>query len=405
MTSLHTRLRRRSIVATIIAALLSACATSNPVQVAAPQDPAVAEEARKQSDLAIRQEVAEFSRLQALFWPLTLAAAPLCPNRIAGSIGPAPGSLIGIRDANRPALRKLLGMEERLTFTELVEGTPAVKAGIQPGDVLIAVDGQAVPVSRDASKLYVDKLNQAAKRDAPVTFQLERKGTPLTLVVPVQKVCAVAAIPLAVDSVTAFAVGRGVLVTRGMMRFADDRELAIVMAHEIAHIALGHTHTKKQPDNKPSFDMQARTIPMPPSEPAPKPAPQQRELEADAVGLYLMAAAGLPIQDAANLWRRIAANYPATIQSSHLRTHPASPERFIELERTVKELGQVMASGQPLVARLKDGKYTAALVPVLPAGPWQVVTLTDRYASPLAPAVSVRAATGEPAVNTAAALR
>ncbi len=392
IAALCSRLVSISII-TILA--LTGCATapspSGPAPAMPAIDPAVAAEAAKQSEMAVQQEAMEFSRLQSIFWPIAMAAKPLCPDRFSGSIGPAPGSLIGMRETVRPILRRLLGMDERLTFTEIVDETPAHKAGMRAGDILTGIDGTLLPVSKEALKTYFEQINAAAIKGAPVSLQLERDGVALNVTMPVERVCASIVLPIAADTVSAFAAGSAVLVTRGMMRFANDRELAIVIAHEVAHIALGHTLKEKRERSPVGTDQSRSTndLGMPSGNalaPAAQPSrlsQQARELDADVVGAYLVAAAGLPVTDAANFWRRMAANYPASIQTSHMRTHPASPERFIELEKAVKDVEQRQASNQALIARLKSGKPTAALGKITPIGPWTVTMLSERYISPI----------------------
>lgn len=377
---------------------ITGCATTgNQTGAAEPMpvvDPAVAAEAAKQSAMAVQQEAMEFSRLQSIFWPIAMAAKPLCPDRFSGSIGPAPGSLIGMRESVRPILRSLLGMDERLTFTEIVDETPAQKAGMRAGDILTGIDGTVLPVSKEALKTYFQRINAAALKGVPVSLQLERKGVAISVTMPVERVCASIVLPIAADTVSAFAAGSAVLVTRGMMRFANDRELAIVIAHEVAHIALGHT-VKEKAERSPADADQSRgtnVMGMPSGNPQPaaaqpsKQSQQARELDSDVVGAYLVAAAGLPINDAANFWRRMAANYPASIQTSHMRTHPASPERFIELERAVQDVESRQASNLALIARLKSGKQTAAMNKITPIGPWTVTMLNERYVSPISSA-------------------
>lgn len=397
-----TRGRRPTLSLLLAGALLAGCASTGPQPNAAaqpPMDPAVAAEAAKQAELAVRQEAMEYSRLQSIFWPLARAAAPLCPDRIGGALGPAPVSLVGIKESSRPLLRRLLGMDERLTFTEIVDGTAAARAGLRAGDILTAIDGVTLPVSREASKIYFEKLHAAAGRNGTLTLQIERAGKPLAISASVDRVCATVALPISSDTVSAFAAGRGVLVTRGMLRFANDRELAVVIAHEVAHIALGHTAKGKNETDTPADARGgelAAGIGGAQTGPAARPSggaadtatqrarQQHRELDADSVGVYLVAAVGIAVSDAPNLWRRMAATYPSTIQSSHMRTHPASPERFVELERAVADVEQRLNANLPLTARLKSGQRSLPIVKVQPAGPWLVTMLTEQYVSPLA---------------------
>ena len=47
--------------------------------------------------------------------------------------------------------------------------------------------------------------------------------------------------------VNAFADGKSIIMTQGMMDYAkDDNELAIVVAHELAHNDRGHLDAKKK---------------------------------------------------------------------------------------------------------------------------------------------------------------
>lgn len=411
------RMRRRLLLA-LICALLAACAgtpSTTPSRPAAPRpaapaqrppDPAVLEEARKQAEFAFRQRVQEVSRLYSLFWPLTRAAAPLCEGRSLASIGPSPGTLLAVSEASRPELRRLLGMDERLTFIVVVDNTPAALAGIRAGDILLAVDGQPIAPGAQASRQYHERLAAAATRGTQAELLLERSGQQQHISVPVERICAGSIQTLTNDVVGAYVSGRTIGVTRGMLRFADDRELAIVIGHELAHIALGHTQPPQAPAAQSPVPAVgagsgASGIAAPSVTPAPAPVitgrvpqiatpeqraqSQQRELDADVVGLALVAAAGLPIQDAAQLWRRMAATYPATIQQSPLRTHPATPERFIEIERATRDMEGRLARKESLVARSRDGRVLATVASLPQAGPWPVKWVNESLRGPTLP--------------------
>jgi hypothetical protein len=351
----------------------------------------VLEEARKQTDLALRQEMSDVARLQSVFWPMAKAASGLCADRAAGSLGALPGSLLFIPEAIRPQVRALTGMDERLTFTEIVASSPAQLAGIMPGDVLTHLDGKPLPVSREANRVYQTTLDAAVKKKESVGLTLERKGQALQLRVTPEPVCATTAIPMPGDQVTAFAGGRVILVTRGMLRFATDAELAVVVGHELAHIALGHT----VPASAPSAPVAASSL-----------TPQQKELDADTVGLYLAAAAGLPYADAAAFWRRIAAQYPSTIQGSHTRSHPASPERFIELDKAASTISSLLArpGTEAITVGLRDGKSTAPIPMTRGSGAVSVSWLGGQYTSRLAPVATAPSQPSQPSASPPAAV-
>jgi predicted Zn-dependent protease len=73
------------------------------------------------------------------------------------------------------------------------------------------------------------------------------------------------------------------------------------------------------------------------------------EREADYVGLYLTARAGIPIDDAPKFWRRMAVANPASTKGGFLASHPPAAERFLALEATVAEIKSKLATGEPLL--------------------------------------------------------
>ena len=62
-----------------------------------------------------------------------------------------------------------------------------------------------------------------------------------------------------------------------------------------------------------------------------------------------MANTGADISDAPNFWRRMAVIHPASIKNSYTSAHPATPQRFLILEKTVTEINAKRAKGAPLV--------------------------------------------------------
>lgn len=83
---------------------------------------------------------------------------------------------------------------------------------------------------------------------------------------------------------------------------------------------------------------------------------QEFEAEADYVGLYLMANAGLPISDAPSFWRRMAAANPKSIKANHSSSHPSTSYRMVALEEAVREIQGKIDSGESLTPTMKKGK-------------------------------------------------
>jgi len=115
-----------------------------------------------------------------------------------------------------------------------------------------------------------------------------------------------------------------------MTSFArNDDELALVIAHEMAHNLMKHIEAKKQ-NAMGGFlaDLALAVL----TRGAYKDAnfanaagqaySQEFESEADYVGLYILAKAGLPIDEAPKFWRRMAIAHPANIKTNHLQATP-----------------------------------------------------------------------------------
>ena len=76
------------------------------------------------------------------------------------------------------------------------------------------------------------------------------------------------------------------------------------------------------------------------------------EAEADYVGLYILASTKAEIEKAPTFWRRMAALHPGAV--NHAGTHPATPERFVAMEQTIKEIRGKQKAGKPLRPEMKN---------------------------------------------------
>jgi predicted Zn-dependent protease len=70
--------------------------------------------------------------------------------------------------------------------------------------------------------------------------------------------------------------------------------------------------------------------------------------------MFYLARAGYPTEGAAQFWRRMATEHPASIRTNLSATHPATAERFIALERIAADIRDKQGRGEPLApARVK----------------------------------------------------
>jgi len=164
------------------------------------------------------------------------------------------------------------------------------------------------------------------------------------------------------DAVNAWTDGESVWVTRGMMRFLkSDDELAVVLAHEMAHSYRGHIPFLRA---RQMFEAavaavtdifapgsgRAATILM---EAASKKFDRDQEREADLFGLIWAHKAGYDIMGAKEIWRRMAIEIPESVEPGFLSSHPSSAERFLSIEKVTNTL---KAGLDPLEVYATDGK-------------------------------------------------
>lgn len=161
-------------------------------------------------------------------------------------------------------------------------------AGLRAGDVVRLVNG--VPWSADPEELArFDTALARVSHGAKLDLVVERHGISRHVRLAGQPRCAGEARLSAQPFLNAAALGRTIVIGGGLERLLrDDAELAFAIAHEAAHIVLGHTAPERQAE----IGVTARR--------------RVLEQEADALALGLMARAGYDPAAASPAWLKIA---------------------------------------------------------------------------------------------------
>jgi predicted Zn-dependent protease len=194
---------------------------------------------------------------------------------------------------------------------------------------------------------------------------VKRGDSVSTVLIPMDTVCNYGVVVQKDDALNAFADGNTIYVTSAMMRFATEpAEIETVVAHEIAHNAMGHIDAKKRNAAVAGLfgvllDVAAASQGVNTGGEYTKQMAalgamtfsQDFEREADYVGLYIMARANEPVTSSANLWRRMATESPGSIKFAS--SHPTTVERYVRLEAAAAEIEQKRTTGEPLVPELK----------------------------------------------------
>lgn len=363
------RLWRTALVA--VPVLLAGCVGPT-TRLPAPEPAAIdATQAELQRD-AVAFHLARSARIHALMWPLLAANATLCAPRTALRTGlfltdaRVLAALTPGLDAGQVA-RRGLGATTEIGF--VMVGSPAAQAGILPGSRLVAINGRTVPVGAGAHRT-ASLLNGALARRPDLVLELSLPdGTPRSVSLTAVPVCAVSIGVDPGDAINAFASPRRIAVLAGLERSFTDDEVRVVLAHELAHWLLRHPQRAAQASILSggavlgavagalgtAADAAARWAGQRPPVSygrlgqalATYPYARDFEREADYVGLYLAARAGVAPNAAESVFRRFALERPA---NTHVGvSHPISPERLSAVRMTAREIEAKRAQGAALL--------------------------------------------------------
>jgi len=326
---------------------------------------AVQQETLEQKKLLYQRAAQDNERLGRISFPLMAANAEFCGANVIAFDGLSGWTLDSFPPQEQAMARQLFGVGAEVTLSQVVKGSPGDKAGLRAGDVLISINGVRLMTGKQGLKQASDLMKQAGTRASHIYFTRGGKIANTTLT-PV-KTCGFSVyIDQKASNLNAYADGQNIVVSRGMMRFVEsDTELALVIAHELAHNAMGHVDKKKSNAltgalGGLALDVLLGTAGVSTGGQFGQAGMQAGALsysvafeqEADYVGMYFMARAGFDTSNVATFWRRMAVEQGnAAIQIRS--THPTSPERFVAISRTHEEIQVKKKKGQKLAPNMQ----------------------------------------------------
>ena len=279
------------------------------------------------------------TRLVTIGRRLAKGGAGLCGGHVAN-----PGWTIEdveqFPQAMRPMVRDALKLGQYPTVVAVEKGGAAQKAGVRPGDELVMVGTSSVsadpaPTGVRARQEGIERAIATALANGPASIRVRRGGQLIDLAIETEPGCA-----------SDFLIGRGrslraassngyrVVVSTAIMDFAaSDDELAVVMAHEMAHNILGHNREGPAQRVAGADRSGARG--------------KDREREADRWALYLMARGGFDPGVAAGFWRRWGPKTSYGLFSDG--SHPSWRERAERADAEAAHIRAEQAAGRALI--------------------------------------------------------
>ncbi len=257
------------------------------------------------------------ARLARVSYDLASANIDLCPRQ-ARSIGAHIHSVGDYPADIQPMAQAIYAIDDHLYIRTVRPGSPADRAGLKPGDRLMQVAGLSLPGGLSASPFY-KAISRQAFMAANVDILVRRGTRQQTFQVVPETVCDYPAHVFFSEAINGHTDGAEIWITSELMRqVEDDVNLALVVAHEMAHAIAGHM------DRQPS---------------------RYLELEADRMALIMLERAGYDIDRAIRYWAK--AEHPSIHHGDQrLSSHPGTNERLAHFHAVRDEIRAKRVQGQ-----------------------------------------------------------
>jgi hypothetical protein len=286
------------------------------------------------------------ARVAAIAWRLQTSNAELCSETT-----PLAGFTVQTLAQYQPAVRAdvaaRIGRGRQPSVQTVVPGGAADRAGLRPGDVVTRINGWPTPKDLPPRASYeatarTQAMIDAALKSPPLMLEIHRGKLRKTLPVTGMVGCASRVEIVTGRAFNAQADGQYVQISGSLVDFAtNDDELAIVVAHELAHNILHHRarRPETEQDSRGIFavlKLGRRDAEL-----------RNDEFEADWLGVWLLARAGYDIDAVVPFWMRLGQN--AADGASSDNTYPDWSNRIDRAAAAVAEVKAQRAAGVRLV--------------------------------------------------------
>jgi hypothetical protein len=326
-------------------------------------------EAERQKRISYAKYIDQMSLVKSIGYRINSLNADICNKTDFNSgITYANENVIGLKIAK--FFPSNLNLGPRVSIINIVKNSPADKAGLTVGDIILELEGFTFPEGKNALKKISKHFKDFEEKEIK-KIKIDRNGQILKFDINQIKICNYPIIFTQDKIVNAYADGKSIIMTQGMVDYAkDDNEIALVIAHELAHNDRGHLDAKKKNTlimGSIGFILDLMTIYYSGgtaggdaqntemwSKIGSEAYSVEFEKDADYGGVYYAYRAGYDISNVKNFWERIGSENPKQIAISS--THPATAERYLQIEKTVEEINKKKSDGLALIPNEKEIK-------------------------------------------------
>ena len=338
----------------LIFALISSCAGPSTQRISIDNE-ALDAETRLQKKLSLQKVKARYERLQKVGYPILKNSSELCENTI-NSLGVMFNAYV-TSDKYSDIEKEVYEIDDRLLLTYVIPSSSAFKSGLRSNDEIVSINDIKATIDKEKFHKELEKLR--AKSDS-LKVIYKRQGEERVATFDPDLICNYPILLVQNDSVNAFANGSQIGITTGMIRFAQkDEQLGLVIAHELGHNIMDHISKLRTNSLLGTIvDLAAAYYGVNTQgvfgQAGARMYSQEFEAEADYVGIYYMERAGYSIDNVADFWRDMAVEHPGSINQSHASTHPATPERFLEINAAIEEIKEKKRLNQQLIPNVSN---------------------------------------------------
>ncbi|MFY0676557.1 MAG: M48 family metalloprotease [Neptuniibacter sp.] len=306
-----------------------------------------------QQELQVQRLIEYQERVESIGIPLLKAALPFCPDHHGPYLGFRVDNISAWPQDKQDIAERVLRLDEAVQISYVLSGSPADQAGLKRNDIVVKVNNKSTIAGIGA----ITDFQQLIEASGTKTLSLEvyRDDQLLPINIEPETICSYPLFVLMHNSINAFADGKNLYITTGLMRFANnDNEIALVLGHEIAHNAMKHNEAKENNRSAAgildiliaAYGVNTQGLF---SSLGSRAFSKGFEREADYVGLYIAARAGVKLNGLHNFWRRMAAESSGANEDSIFRTHPISAERTIAIKTSTDEILNKLKNQQELL--------------------------------------------------------
>jgi len=336
------RIWKLALLLSLPAAIITGCSAPT-LAPDAPSDQEIKQEQALQLEKAFKYQLSQQIRLAEVARPLLAKNLNACGKRTKPSLGIFLHTVADYESPKKEVIQSVYGVTEQPQILQVLANGPAVSQ-LKTGDKLLSINQLAFPKGTAKS---IKHLQENLKDQKTVELEIERNNKTLSLTLTPELLCDFPVILSGSNAINGYANGSTIVITQGLMRFAEkDTELALIIAHEMAHNTQHHI---PQRIKNSSLGLILDAALLTSGIPSPLIATglganlytQQYEIEADLIGLQLMHQAGFEIDGLDLFWQKMASVHPSTITKGQEISHPTTVERSILIRKEIARLKQM----------------------------------------------------------------